>query len=87
MYSATPDNQCVIHSERNIIMMIHFHVVPIMLFRVVGLILYVEEEDITSWFNAASDDDEATHEKISVIHKSATSVEVTFSSGTFGLVL
>ena len=67
-----------------IIMMIHFHVVPCC---VVGLIVYVEEEDITSWFNAASDDDEATHDKISVIHKSATSIEVTFSSGMFGLVL
>ena len=84
MYCATSDNQCVIHSECNIVMMIHFYVAPCC---VVGLIVYVEEEDITSWFNAASDDDEATHDKISVIHKSATSIEVTFSAGMFRLVL
>ena len=46
-----------------------------------GLIIYIEEDDITSWFNAASDEDEVTHDKVSVTRKSATSVDVTFSSG------
>ncbi|KAK2157059.1 hypothetical protein NP493_1917g00001 [Ridgeia piscesae] len=48
---------------------------------VVGLILYIEEKDVTSWFNAASDNDDAAHDKVSVSRKSATSVDVTFSSG------
>jgi len=52
---------------------------------VVGLILYIEEKDVTSWFNAASDNDDAAHDKVSVSRKSATSVDVTFSSGMLGV--
>jgi len=48
---------------------------------VVGLRLYVEEEDMTSWFNAASDNDSASRGNVSVSRKSATSVDVSFSTG------
>ena len=48
---------------------------------VVGLTLYVEEEDLTSWLNAASDNDTASRGNVSVSRKSATSVDVSFSSG------
>ena len=48
-----------------------------------GLIIYVDEENITPWFNAAADDDEINRDKVSVSRKTATSVDVSFSSGTF----
>ena len=53
---------------------------------VVGLTLYVEEEDLTSWFNAASDNDTASRGNVSVSRKSATSVDVSFSSGMLVLI-
>ncbi|KAI0221528.1 Mucin-like protein [Lamellibrachia satsuma] len=46
-----------------------------------GLIIYVDEEDIMSWFYTASDGDEISRDKVTVSRKSATSVDVSFSSG------
>ena len=54
-----------------------------MLYTVVGLIIYIDEEDIMSWFNKASDGDEISRDKVGVSRKSATSVDVSFSSGKF----
>jgi len=48
---------------------------------VVGLMLYVEEEDLTSWLNGASDNDTVSRGNVSVSRKSATSVDVSFSTG------
>ena len=41
----------------------------------------MEEEDLTSWLNAASDNDTASRGNVSVSRKSATSVDVSFSCG------
>ena len=47
------------------------------------MVIYVEEEDVTPWFNTAADNDDLSRDKVSVTRKSATSVDVSFSSGTY----
>ena len=52
-----------------------------------GLRIFLNEEDITAWFDAAADAEEKTYDKVTVSRKTATSIEGSFSSGKVKAVL